>query len=1122
MNRRNQTPRSAGISKRSALAVLVTLTILVASLALYPQQLTADDFPLFETPSPPPSPSDEYVPDQLIVKFKNRIPSAAAENLNESLGTKAIYTSPFAGFKVLRVPKGKTVPEMVELYSKQSIVEYAEPNYIDHIAWSPNDPYYSYQWHFYQINLEAAWDLDTIPPDYGGDPSIVVAILDSGVAYETYGDYVQAPDLASTTFISGYDFVNDDAHPNDDSNHGTHVCGTIAQSTNNGLGLAGIAFNTAIMPVKVFNSTGGGSHSLMAEGFYYATDHGVHIINYSASGAHSITKENAVAYAYNHGVTIIAAAGNEYETGNDPQYPAAYDDYCIAVGATRFDQTRAPYSNTGSYLDIVAPGGDYIDQNGDGYIDGVLQQTFAEGDPTDFGYFFKVGTSMACPHVAGVAALILAKNPGLTPDQVREALESTATDLGTPGRDDMYGWGLLNAQAAVSWTPIEVPTVTTNAATLVEETTATLNGVVSDDGGEACEYRFQYGTSPSVYGTNTTWTGNKTTGQSFNESISSLNKGTKYYFRAQARNSAGTASGSEQIFLTKPDAPSSFDASTVNSTQIDLSWAKGDGAQQTKIQRKQGSYPIDRNNGTQVYFDTGTSTSDTGLNASTTYYYRAWSYVSGSEQWSDDYAEDSATTTSGITPPTVNTTAASLVEETTATLNGVVSDDGGEACEYRFQYGTSPSVYGTNTTWTGNKTTGQSFSESISSLSKGTKYYFRAQARNSAGTGSGSEQTFLTKPDAPSSFDASTVNSTQIDLSWTKGDGAQQTKIQRKQGSYPIDRNDGTQVYFGTETGTSDTGLNASTTYYYRAWSYVSGSEQWSDGYAEDWAMTESPPNNPPDAPSNPSPIDHATGVSINANLGWTGGDPDTGDTVTYDVYFGTNSTPPLAETIGPYAANQTSLSYEPGTSGYNTTYYWQIVARDSYNSTTEGPVWEFTTGLPVTTYNITLAADWNLVSLPLIPDNTEIATVTAGISDSLSFIYYYNVTGTWPVYSPGNPASSLTSMEDGFGYWFFMNSPATLEISGQEMPDPPTLTPAYDVFDGYNLIGFTSTTSMSPESYLASIDSNYDHIYGYDAEGQTFLMYSPGNPASTLTIMEPGDGFWLRATAEGTIVPPT
>jgi hypothetical protein len=195
-----------------------------------------------------------------------------------------------------------------------------------------------------------------------------------------------------------------------------------------------------------------------------------------------------------------------------------------------------------------------------------------------------------------------------------------------------------------------------------------------------------------------------------------------------------------------------------------------------------------------------------------------------------------------IVPPSASTYAATLVEETTVTLHGAVTADGGEACQYRFSYGTAPGTYSYNTGWTGSLTTGQTFSAGITGLNKGTKYYFRAQLKNSAGIGSGAELSFLTKPDAPGTLTASVVSDTQIDLSWTKGEGAQRTLIVRKTGGFPADRNAGTQVYFDTGTGFSDTGLTPATTYYYRAWSYVSGSEQWSDGYSEVTAATGSIP----------------------------------------------------------------------------------------------------------------------------------------------------------------------------------------------------------------------------------------------------------------------------------------
>ncbi|MEW6327440.1 MAG: S8 family serine peptidase [Thermodesulfobacteriota bacterium] len=439
----------------------VALFLVIFTMAFLGEALA--QLPIFEKGFPK-RPEARYTPGEIIVKFKPGVSDNVIRALNQRQGCSVLSKSRFAGFKRLRIPKGRTVEEMVEIYGKDPNVEYAEPNYTAHALLIPNDPLYSYQWHmdnnvYGGINMQSAWDLQT------GIPGVVVAVIDTGVAFEDYIEavpigrsgryryvtYARAPDLAATNFVPGYDFVNNDTHPNDDEGHGTHVAGTIAQSTNNGLGVAGVAFNCSIMPVKVLDASGSGTYAAIADGIYFAANNGAHVINMSLGGSSpSITLENALAHAYGRGVTIVCAAGNE-GPGGTPSYPAAYDGYCIAVGATRYDENVSYYSTTGSYVDLAAPGGDLtVDQNGDGYGDGVLQETHDGTNYTNFGYWFYQGTSMATPHVAGVAALLIA-NGTTGPGNVREALESTAEDHGAAGWDEAYGWGIVDACAALSY-----------------------------------------------------------------------------------------------------------------------------------------------------------------------------------------------------------------------------------------------------------------------------------------------------------------------------------------------------------------------------------------------------------------------------------------------------------------------------------------------------------------------------------------------------------------------------------------------------------------------------------------------------------------------------------------------
>ena len=404
-----------------------------------------------------------YVPGEFIVKFKPSASEQTINSLNSSHGVSVIYTSSYTGFRLLSTPEGKTAEEMVEIYQENGNVEYAEANYLAYAMKAPNDELYMHQWHldnssYGGINAEAAWTIST-------GAGTVVAVLDTGIAYEDYSDknsagsnsnYQKAPDLSGTFFVEGYDFVNNDGHPNDDSisGHGTHIAGTIAQSTHNGFGTAGVAFNAFLMPVKVLDSYGAGTYADIAEGIIWATENGAHVINLGFGGTEpSMALESALAYSYNRGVILIAAAGNDGSGGLS--YPAAYDDYVIAVGATGYNESLAYYSNFGLGLDLVAPGGDLkTDRNGDGYGDGILQQAYKVGgnDTVSWGFSFMEGTSMAAAHVSGVAALLIANGNATSPAEVRQALEATAEDKGPAGWDIRYGWGIVDAYAALLWT----------------------------------------------------------------------------------------------------------------------------------------------------------------------------------------------------------------------------------------------------------------------------------------------------------------------------------------------------------------------------------------------------------------------------------------------------------------------------------------------------------------------------------------------------------------------------------------------------------------------------------------------------------------------------------------------
>jgi serine protease len=386
----------------------------------------------------------EYVPGEVIVRYEDEARSAAVS-----------------------VKEGETVPEAIDALSEREDVAYAVPNYIARASdYTPNDPAFPLQWNLAGpagINMPEAWGLARRAGRAGGRGAIV-AVLDTGVAYQRFGRFRRAPDLRR--FVPGYDFVAGDSHPNDQNSHGTHVAGTIAQSTGNGLGAAGIAYRARIMPVRVLDAHGAGDTISIARGIRYAADHGADVINLSLEFDSAVRSAQipdivfALRYARYRGAVVVAAAGNQ----GSPQvaYPARARNV-IAVAATTARGCQAAYSNSGSHVDLAAPGGGADAANTDSEYDAatcrpslrrnfIYQQTF-RGSVARFGLWpgFE-GTSMAAPHVAGVAALVigsrrLGRHPA--PAEVERHLESTARDIGVPGWDPRYGYGLLDAAAAL-------------------------------------------------------------------------------------------------------------------------------------------------------------------------------------------------------------------------------------------------------------------------------------------------------------------------------------------------------------------------------------------------------------------------------------------------------------------------------------------------------------------------------------------------------------------------------------------------------------------------------------------------------------------------------------------------
>lgn len=408
-----------------------------------------------------------YAVGKVVVGYGRRPPTAAAARA----GGGPPQT------QVLTLRHRESVQAAIVRLRHRPGVRFAAPDYVAHATsagFIPDDPgkgetpggWRDLQWNFdgsYGINAPEAWE-HLVDDGAPGGEGVVVAVLDTGVAYENRGRFMRSPDFEADQFVKGYDFVAKSTHPDDRNGHGTFVASTIAEATNNGVALTGLAYGVKIMPVRVLDSKGEGDATTIAQGVRFAVNHGAQVINLSLEFSGSVTAPevpeltSALTYAHNHGVVVVAAAGNESST--DIPYPAR-DPFAIAVGATTEDGCLAEYSNYGPHINIVAPGGGsdarLRDPNCKPYGPAgrdIYQETFLGSSPKVFGLPGGYeGTSMASPDVAATAALVIASGvlgSKPAPAAVRYRLEATAKPLGGPKDAVDYGHGLVDAATATA------------------------------------------------------------------------------------------------------------------------------------------------------------------------------------------------------------------------------------------------------------------------------------------------------------------------------------------------------------------------------------------------------------------------------------------------------------------------------------------------------------------------------------------------------------------------------------------------------------------------------------------------------------------------------------------------
>jgi len=605
---------------RVALALFVLISLVLGSLwpAMAQEPEAAEAEPQAQETvlvgvSSPTVGAGEFKAGELVVRFREAVSTGGKEGLRAIHAAAGAEPGSDGLVELWAVPEGREL-EIMEQLNRDPLVEYAEPNYLYRAFLVPNDPYFGQQWAHTLIRTPAAWDITT------GSSSITIAIVDSGID-ENH------PDLLNK-IVAGYDFSDGDSNPHDLNGHGTHVAGIAAAASNNATGIAGVNWQARIMPVRVLGMDGTGYNFDISEGIRWAYQHGAKVINLSLGGPDEAQNmRDAVNEARSAGSLVVAAMGNSREEGNPTSYPAAYDSV-MAVAATGPSDVYAFYSQYGPHCDISAPGGDMAGpQDPNGIYSSLptypVYMTTFYGYNTNYDYVH--GTSQAAPHVSGLAALIWSIRPDLSVDQVRNVIQTTAKDLGAPGWDSNYGYGRIDALAALrAISPPAAPTLSPisnpdgDGSYLVD-----WNDVSGVTGYTLQEDDSSSFASPSV----------RYTGANSQFGISGQGAGT-WYYRVLASSNAGNSPWSNiQSVLVKPAAPT---LQAINNPgggdQYDLRWSAPAGAAGYRLQEADNpSFSSAR----VLYVGTALVYRVTGQPGGT-WYYRVQAYnPAGDSSWSN-------------------------------------------------------------------------------------------------------------------------------------------------------------------------------------------------------------------------------------------------------------------------------------------------------------------------------------------------------------------------------------------------------------------------------------------------------------------------------------------------------